>query len=244
MPAVPALPLELDSVPMTDALTSLTPSEVLLINGEALFTEKVDAMSFHLPRGRQVEAEPTAVLALQIALLAAEQAGTLRIDEGVKSRLFGLLKSREIRLRPGAATAAHPQGTLEARIHDVVRAAPAQGVTPRELLRGVIHEMNLIPASMLLHESAAALTTRGITEMKKIRVQIRDYEMEPTLPVLSAAGVEVAHHHAIGPITTLLERARAERPALVALLESELRKGIRARRASAGAAMPDLPDND
>lgn len=228
---------------MTDT-TVLTPSEILLINGDILLPERPDLMSFYLPRGKQVEPEPAAVLVLQAALLGAEQAGALRVEESGRSRLFGLLKTREIRIRPSGTAPQWPESTLEGGIQAILRAAGADGVTPRELLQSVIPEMKEIPASRMLHDLARGLTTRGLAEMRTVKKRIKDYEYEPTLAVLTAQGEAAALAHPIGPIQALIEDARTQRKELSARLEAELRKAIRARHARTGGEMPDLPEYD
>lgn len=207
----------------------LSPSEVVLVNGEAF--SKPEKNGYPLLRGEgQVEAQPLAIAALQAALLANERAGTIRLEEGIEKRFFGLFKSKVVRALPGASAPQWPAGSLEALVHDRVK-GHAEGVEIRMLVIALFDADVPNPSADLLARMTGAMHLRGLTEQETRETKsLKIFTVKSTVSILTPAGTALAERSPVEPARELLATFTRARPESWKRIESALRSGLVARQ--------------
>lgn len=217
----------------------LTPSEVVLVNGEKFSKPARDG--FPLPRGEaKVDADALAIAAIEAAILANERAGTIRLEEGIRKRLFGLLKFNVIRALPGGAAPEWPAGTYEARIHERVKAAGAgEGIEVNTLVHDLFPADDANPHVEILLQVAAGLRARGLAEVEtRETTALKVFKVKANITTLNPAGTALADRHPAEAAQELLAAVTRDRASTWKLLDGAVRSGIGSRR-----EMQDYPDS-
>src|SRR5688500_850844 len=100
------------SQPIAHSAPTFTPSELVVLFGDRFADEggMLTAKEEILTSGRKVSVEKVAKAAMAAAVLGAEQAGAVRLDPRAGKALFGLVKTRNLHLVPGASPEAFPRG--------------------------------------------------------------------------------------------------------------------------------------
>lgn len=207
----------------------LAPSEVVLLNGDRFSTP--DKNGFALLRGdAKVDSGALAVTALKVALLANEGAGTIRLEQGVEKKLFGLLKSKVLRVYPGAAAPEWPANSYEARIHDRVKASGAEGLTVKSLVYELFTEDVSSPSDLVAGSIAYNLVARGLAETETRETKtLGIFKSKTDVVRLNAAGSTLAERHPLAPVQELLSSCQRGRAELWGLIETGIRSGLVSR---------------
>ena len=210
----------------------LTPSEVVLLNGDQF--SKLDKNGFPLPRGEtKVDPNPLAIAALEAAILGNERAGAISLEHGIEKKLFGLLKSKVVRLRTGAAAPQWPEGSYEARIYDCVRKGGAEGTTVKTLVIDLFPSDDDHPWIEVLQQIAQALRNRGLAdEQTREKKALGIFKLKSTVSVLNAAGASAAERHPAAPVQDILTSCQRERPEVWSIIDSSVKAGLNYRQES------------
>ena len=213
----------------------LTPSEVVLLNGDQF--SKPDKNGFPLPRGEaKVDPNPLAVAALEAALLGNERAGSITLEQGIEKKLFGLPKSKVVRLRTGAAAPQWPPLSYEGRMYDKVKQAGPEGTTVKQLVIDLFPSDDDHPWIEVLQQIALALRGRGLAEEETRETRsLKIFKSKTTVSVLNAAGASLAERHPAAPVQDLLASCKRDRPEAWAILDSSIRAALNYRQESSGA---------
>lgn len=210
----------------------LTPSEVVLLHGDQF--SRLDKNGFPLLRGEtKVDPNPVAIAALEAAILGNEHAGAIDLEQGIEKRLFGLLKSKVVRLRPGAAAAQWPEGSYEARILERVKQGGSEGTPVKTLVIDLFPSDDDHPWIEVLQQIAHALRNRGLAdEEMREKKALGIFKLKSTVSVLNAAGASLAERHPVAPVQDLLASCQRERPELWSIIDSSVRAGLNFRQES------------
>ncbi len=213
----------------------LTPSEVVLLNGDQF--SKLDKNGFSLLRGEtKVDPNPLAIAALEAAILGNDQAGAITLEQGIEKKLFGLLKSRVVRLRTGAAAPRWPEGSYEARIYDRVKKGGGEGTTVKTLVIDLFPSDDDHPWIEVLQQIAHALRNRGLAdEQAREKKALGIFKLKSTVSVLNAAGNSLAERHPVAPVQDLLTSCQRERPEVWNIIHSSVKAGLNYRQESSDA---------
>lgn len=209
----------------------LTPSEVVLVHGERF--SKPEKNGYTVPRGGAVvDSDTLGNVALQAALLANEQAGAIRLEEGTEKRIFGLFKSKVIRAVLGASEPEWPEGSFEAQIHERVKAQGAgEGIEIRALVIALFSDDVPNPASSVLDRVCGAMHLRGLTDVETRETKsLKIFTVKSTVSVLNAAGTALAGRYPAEPARELLTSFARTRPDAWKLIEAAIRSGLTARQ--------------
>jgi hypothetical protein len=210
----------------------LTPSEVVLLNGDRF--SKLDKNGFPLPRGEtKVDPNPLAIAALEAAILGNERAGAITLEHGIEKKLFGLLNSKVVRLRPGAAAPQWPAGSYEARIFERVKKGGGEGTLVKTLVIDLFPSDDDHPWIEVLQQIAQALRARGLAdEQTREKKALGIFKLKSTVSVLNAAGASLAERHPVEPVQDLLASCKRERPEVWSIIESSVKAGLNYRQES------------
>jgi hypothetical protein len=151
----------------SEAAVTLAPSEEALFHADQLVPKgsvlkgKEDAL---LAEG-SVAVKPLAELLLSVAILALEQAGTVRLEHVTKRSLFGLLKRQVVEVHRAGPAAPFPKGTLEELLS---RHLPAGGgITTGDLIYAFFPEDSRFPQQVVIGAAKTALGERGLLTLEK-----------------------------------------------------------------------------
>ncbi len=220
------------TAPTTEILTA---SEVVLVHGEQF--SRPDKNGFPLPRDEaRVDPNPLAIAALEAALLANERAGAIALELGIEKMLFGLLKSKVVRLRTGAAPPQWPPLSYEGRMYDKVKQAGPEGTTVKQLVIDLFPADDDQPWIEVLQQIALALRGRGLAdEQTRETRSLKIFKLKSTVSVLNAAGASLAERHPATPIQDLLASCKRDRPELWSIIDSSIRAALNFRQESSDA---------
>lgn len=209
----------------------LTPSEIVLLNGEAFApppglpalgpaAQGSDALPL-LHTDQKVAAPALARALLRAALLAAEQAGALRLEVRPKPTPFGPSKMKSLYLEPGETDPAWPAPSFESRLR------PLAALREAAL---VVHGLLEAEAPNPWHHTAdlvkRGLAQRGLLETVEVVqfgfVRAQAYQLpEATRALAAQAPIEA--------VKALLGACEQGRPEVWAHLGQQIDAGLRAR---------------
>lgn len=213
----------------------LTPSEVVLVNGDQF--AKPEKNGFPLPRGEvKVDPDPLAMAALEAALLANERAGAITLEMGIEKKLFGLLKSKVVRVGMGAAAPQWPPLSYEWRIYDKLKQAGPEGTTVKQLVIDLFPADDDHPWVEVLQQIALALRGRSLAdEQSRETKALGIFKTKSTVSVLNAAGAALADRHPVAPVQELLASCKRDRPEAWSIIDSSVRAALNYRKESTDA---------
>ncbi len=217
------------TAPATEMLTA---SEVVLVNGDQF--SKPDKNGFPLPRDEaRVDPNPLAIAALEAALLANERAGASTLEQGIEKKLFGLLKSKVVRLRTGTAAPQWPPLSYEGRMYDKVKQAGPEGTTVKQLVIDLFPSDDDHPWIEVLQQIAQALRARGLAdEQTREKKALGIFKLKSTVSVLNAAGASLAERHPVEPVQDLIASCKRERPEVWSIIDASVKAGLNYRQES------------
>lgn len=223
----------------------LTPSEIVLLNGEAFAPPAglSDALPL-LASGQTVAAPALARALLAAAFLAAEAAGDLRLEVRPKPTPFGVSKVRVLYAEPGdeAESARSDRGTwpapsLEARLRPLAAA---------------LREVALLAAALLEAEApnpwhhTAELVQRQLAERGLLATTevVRFGFVKAQAYRLPEATRALAAQAPVAAVKELLEACQRGRPEVWAQLGQQIDAGLRARLKAGPAPVPRKSDDE
>lgn len=220
------------NAPATEILTA---SEVVLVNGNQFSTP--DKNGFPLPRDEaRVDPKPLAIAALEAALLANERAGAIVLEQGLEKKLFGLFKSKVVRLRAGAAAPQWPPLSYEGRIYDKVKQAGPEGTTVKQLVIDLFPADDDHPWVEVLQQIALALRGRSLAEEQTRETKsLKIFKLKSTVSVLTPAGASLAERHPLAPVQDLLAACKRDRPEAWSIIDSSVKAALNYRQESSDA---------
>ncbi|HEX2202806.1 MAG TPA: hypothetical protein VHG91_05900 [Longimicrobium sp.] len=187
---------------------SFTPSELVVLFGDRFAAEggMLTAKEEVLTSGAKVSAEEVGQAAALAALLAADRAGTLKLETRTGKALFGLLKTEKVHAAPGAAPAAWPEGSLERALSEGAAAAP----TVQDLFQGVLGEESYNPWQRLAAMVKAGLAGRGLLDVEEKKTLKIFTTATFTLPETTRAAAAREDVDAVRDLLRTAESGRAE----------------------------------
>jgi hypothetical protein len=213
---------------MIDPQSPLTPSELVLLNGER-FAKKVmlgNISLLHSDASVSVAQLGQAIFAA--AFLANEQQGAFRLEPRKKKAMLGLRKVDVLYAIPGARDVIWPGPSLEADILALL--ARSQGDDDWGDISNIIYawlkEDSSSPWQSAIDLIKSGMASRGLLEKfeeKKLKIftSIR-YELpESTLNLSKQTSIE--------PVEALLRSCENSRPELWKLLTDQIKSAIKAR---------------
>jgi hypothetical protein len=213
-----------------DPDNSLTPSEVVFLNGE-LFAKKVMLGNVDLMHSdEKVSLAQLGQTILATAILACEEAGAFRLEVRERKAMLGLRKVRELFAVPSNPRENLPENSLEATFSNLAtRLAPQNNNDIYTIFYSWLREDTSSPWNTAIELLKAGMAMRGMldaTEEKKLKLfTITRY----TFPERTARLVK---GQSVGPVKALLDNCERTRPEVWKILESSIKKAITARTES------------
>lgn len=214
-----------------DALLTypLTPSELVLLNGEAFAPRAGLADRLPLLNSEVVVTATVLVRAmLAAAFLVNEQAGTLHLEARPRPTPFGPSKLRTLFVEPGEAAPAWPASSLEASLPTLAaQLRPSHGAPEAG---AVVHAWLEADTPNPWHQAAAlmqhGLADRGLLEVTEV---IQFGFVRTQAHRLAAGTASLAAEGPLGAVRELLEDCARRRPEIWAQLAEQIDGGLRRR---------------
>ena len=205
--------------------TTFAPSELIALRGEEFASKGRVGNSKLLHGEAEVSTEQLARAVLAAAILANEQAGTIRLETRSKKAWLGLRTVQGLFVEPTGSTVAWPEGSLES---DVVALAKEGKATKdrnevAHVVSGLLRQDTADPWAEALALVSAGLFRRDLLEQiqKKTLKIFTSYEyILPEATRQQAAATDVSGAKA------LLQRTEQERPELWKLLQEQIRTAV------------------
>ncbi len=208
----------------------LTASELIYLNGEkfaqkAGLFNKVKLMHTDL----SVDVVQLVQMAVAAALLANEQAGTLRLELRSKKALFGLTSVQTLYAEPCGVRHSWPADSLEAVFPPYAERFKAEKNTNEvySILYAWLAEDCMSPFDEVVNRIQYGLGARmllGMREEKKLKIfTVRSY----TLPDSTRA---LAQSIPLAPVQEMLKQCEQTRPLVWKALLEQIKKAVSARR--------------
>ncbi len=215
---------------MSDLDATLTPSELVYLNGEKFAPKagvfnKVKLMHIDL----SVDEVQLVQKAAAAAFLANEQAGTLRLELRTKKALFGLASVQALYAEPCAVDHPWPADSLEAAFPPYAVRFKAEKNTNEvySILYAWMAQDCMSPFDEVINRIQYGLGARmllGMREEKKLKIfTVRSY----TLPDSTRA---LAQRTSLAPVTQMFQQCEQTRPLVWKALLEQIKKAISARR--------------
>lgn len=210
-----------------DPNNPLTPSEVVFLNGEK-FASKVRLGNIdllHIPEKVSITQLGQEILAA--AFLAGERAGAFHLEVREKKAMLGLRKVQELFAAIGSPQVNLPENSLEATFANLAtRLAPKGDNDVSNIVYVWLREDASYPWNTVMELLKAGMAKRGLldaTEQKKLKIfTVTNYAFpERTARLVKGQAFE--------PVKALLDDCARTRPEVWKLLESGIKKAIRAR---------------
>ena len=213
-----------------DPNNPLTPSEMVFLNGEQ-FAKKVMLGNVDLLHSdEKVSLAQLGQAVLAAAILACEQAGAIRLEVRERKAMLGLRKVRELFAVPTNPREALPEYSLEATFSDLaIHLAPQDKNDVYSMLYAWLREDAVAPWNTVMNLLKAGMANRGMldaTEEKKLKIFTVTHYAYPERTARLVKG------QSVGNVKALLETCQRTRPEIWEMIESAIKKAIRARTES------------
>lgn len=210
------------------AMSPLTPSELVFLNGQ-LFAEKAWVGNVSLLHTEaKVSATQLGQAMLAAAFLAADQAGSIRLEVRQKKVLLGLGKAEALFADPGDPAVVWPEQSLESRLRELADQWWHNGGRNEVayVLYGLLGQDSANPWQDAVEMVKAGLAARGLlhkVEERKLKIlTFSHYELpESTSAMLLRQPIE--------PVQQLLAECQSARPPVWKLLVADIKKAIKMR---------------
>jgi hypothetical protein len=209
--------------------TTLTPSELVLLNGER-FAHKVMIGNVDLLHVEaKVSAQELAQAALAAAFLALAQAGSLRLEIRSHKALLGLRTIKALYANPGDSTTTWPAYSFEARLPELAREwqQQHQGKNLVEnLVYSLLHEDSANPWQSTIELLKKGMSERGVLE----RVEERKLKIFITHHYILPESTQAQRlRQPVEPVARLLDEAEKGQPELWKMLVTAIKQAIKLR---------------
>jgi len=211
-----------------DPQTPLTPSELVLLNGER-FAKKVMLGNISLLHSdASVSVAQLGLALIATAFLANEQQGVIRFEKRKKKAMLGLRKVEVLYALTGVRSVTWPAPSLEAEILSIL--ARSQNDDEWGDISNIIYawlrEDSASPWQAAIELIKSCMADRGLLEKieeKKLKIftSIR-YE-------LPQSALNLSREYPIEPIESLLSACEQNRPEIWKLLTDQIKSAIKAR---------------
>lgn len=208
----------------------LVPSELAWLSGDQFAGKKTfnDWETTILGSDAKVSVKQLAGAVAAAALLAAEQAGAIRLEVRAKKTLFGLRSVTTLYAVPGDVTANWPEHTLEARVAPLARQLQAN--KDKHEVDRIIHDLLSEdvgnPWGELLDMVGAGLESRNLLESQQVK-KLKVFNVAVwALPERTSA--ILAEQTAAG-VRQLVADAEKNRPEVWKLLTDKIQSGLKSR---------------
>ena len=210
-----------------DTIALLTPSELVLLNGER-FAKKVMLGNVSLLHSdASVSAAQLAQSMIAAAFLANEKAGAIRLDKHKKKALLGLRKVEVLYAFPGEKIS-WPTPSLEAEILSILDRSlqDEEWGDISNIIYAWLREDSASPWTSAVTMVQAAMASRGMLEKieeKKLKIFTAvHYELpESTL--------QTSRQYPVEPVEALLRSCEQNRPEIWKLLNDQIKSAVKAR---------------
>lgn len=206
-------------------MRTFTASETVYFHPEHFAREKKLLDAVALPHtDRKFDASELAEAILAAALLRAERAGALRLEQATASRLLGLRKVAVVEASAGPKADASPPATIEARLRQLVASRPLE---VERLVHALLEDDSTYPELLVLGAVQRGLVDAGLLESTQTkRLGIFTVEgvrvPEATRALISASTSD--------GVRAELDSWKAARPAEWEILRKAIAKGIASRK--------------
>ena len=207
----------------------LTPSELVYLFGTQFAARGGAPLGEpHLPDNREVRIDQLGIKLLSVALLANEQAGSLRLEARTKKILFGLRSTTSLYAVATDKVPPFPEGTWEVRLFQ-----PLLDARERTLEVNQLADRNLVesesPWGEVIGILLGAMQFRGLLEIVDTKVLKVFHSKRFRLPERTAT---LAAAQSLAPVRQLLADCEQSRPEIWKLLTAQLSSGVRRNQQS------------
>jgi hypothetical protein len=205
--------------------TQLAPSELVSLFGAQFAPRggKSATEAPHIPSTKQEDYTQLAAKIVAAALLADEQAGSIRLQAGAKKALFGLRTVQVVTAVAGGDPPPAPEGTWETRLYQALLKEKERTSEVQSLVFRLVPKSK-DPFGWVIDVALGALRQRDlleVTEERKLKViTIRHWN----LPDSTA---QLASQESPAEAQRLLTQAERDRPELWKLLVDQIKRGIK-----------------
>lgn len=211
-----------------DPLEPITPSELVLLNGER-FAKKVMFGNLKLLHtDASVSAAQLGQTILAAAFLANEKIGAIRFDKRKKKAMLGLRKVESLYAVPGVKNIIWPAPSLEADILSLVGRFKDDEVMSEvsKIVYTWLGEDSGSPWGSAVELVKSHMASRDLLdgiEEKKLKI------LTTTRYELPQSTADLSREYPVEPVESLLKTTESGRPDLWKLLNDQLNSAIKAR---------------
>lgn len=211
-----------------DPLDLLTPSELVLLNGER-FAKKVMLGNLKLLHSDEsVSAAQLGLAMLTAAFLANEQIGAIRFDKRKKKAMLGLRKVDSLFALAGVTDITWPAPSLESDILTLVgRSREDEELWDvSNIVYAWLREDSGSPWGSAVELVKSDMASRGLLdEIKEKKLKI----LTTTRYELPYSTSDLSREYPVAPVESLLKTSESGRPDLWKLLTDQIKSAIKAR---------------
>jgi hypothetical protein len=188
---------------------AFTPSELVVLFGDRFVPEAsmLSSKEEVLTSGVRVNSQTLMEKAMHAAVWTLHRAGAVKLEVRPGKALFGLVKTKNLHLVPGTASAAYPDGTLEAHL---VEAAGMEDELD-DVLAAFIGEDSHDPAARALGLIKRGMSGRDLLEVEEKKTLMVFTTVGYALP---ASTRELASRQPVDPVKQVLAEAEQREPEL------------------------------
>lgn len=211
-----------------DPLAPLTPSELVLLNGER-FAKKVMLGNVSLLHSdTSVSAAQLAQAMIAASFLANEQVGAIRLEKHKKKALLGLRKVEVLYVLVGEEKISWPAPSLEAGILSILDRSlqDEEWGDISNIIYAWLKEDSISPWNSAVEMLQSGMASRGMLEKieeKKLKIFTAvHYE-------LPQSTLNMSRQYAIDPVESLLNACENSRPEIWKMLIDQIKSAVKAR---------------
>ncbi len=214
--------------PSTEPSTPLTPSELVMLNGEK-FAKKVMMGNIQLLHmDASVSYSQLGESMLSAGVLAAESSGNLKFDIRTEKAMLGIRKVKVLAGLPGSNPNDWPAYSLESQLVEIAERLinDGKGARVSELIYTWLREDSASPWQSAVKLVQFGLAERGLLEAEETTRLKVFTTVNYSLPESTA---ELAAQIPIEPVRNLIQDCELNRKQVWELLLKEIKKGIKQR---------------
>lgn len=228
----PSAPAPVPAAAPTPNGNSLTPSEIVLLRGEA-FAPSAGMMNSWKVIGSEnkVSGPPFALAAISAAFLALEQSGSVRLEDGRKKATLGLREVDTVDVIPNGSGVDWPAGSYEARIMEIaIRGISNKTPNVRDIVFHLLEEDSHVVWDWAVRIGHRGLGQRGLLDATVEKGFLKSGLTKYSMPASTAAMLTPDR---VAAVQALLNEAQRQRPELMKVMHKEIKSAFGARQESA-----------